>query len=274
MKKFCLLFLIILVLSSCPGQKKENNYLAKVNDERLTYEEFKSSFDDETWNTMSRREKEDHIQEWVTLTSLAQKCDETGISDMPLIRERIKNATKKLKANTLIANQLSTIKTTEEELLDYYHIHKSEYLKKITEYKYQRILITDADKFSEAVKYLKTGVTFKEAAQKYSEEAAGKSGGYMGFVSEIQVEPEIWKTLNELKQYKWKSVKIGEKYYLLRWYDKRTATIEKNFSELKDVLRKKLRQEKRDEKYKELMQEIERNYDVEINYLTDGEDLL
>ncbi len=271
MKRLIYLLTILAIFFGCTRDNQEEKYLAKVNNEILRYEDFRASFDDNTWSTMTKKEKETNLQEWVNLTALAQKCDQEKISELPIIQERIKSSIKKIKANAIIANKLNSININEEELFNYYQLHKREYLKKITEYKYQRILIAEPEKLEEAVLELKNGLKFKEAAIKYSEEPAGKTGGYFGFISAGDVHEDIWNALNGLDQYTWKSLKISDRFYILRWYEKREAEIEKNYSEMKDSLRIKLMEEKRDEKYKEIMREIESNTDIEINYLPDGD---
>jgi hypothetical protein len=66
-------------------------------------------------------------------------------------------------------------------------------------------------------------------------------------------------------------VKIENKFYLLRWYEKREADLERTYSEIKDELRERLLNEKRDEQYQEIMKNIETGFDIEINYLFNGE---
>jgi len=269
--KRLLLLAVLVLLMGCVRKEKEEEYLAKVNNETLSYESFRASFDDATWESMIWKDKEDHIQQWVNLTALSQKCDNEKISEQPVIESRIESAVKKIKANTVIASEMNAIKITEEELFSYYQLHKREYLKNVKEYKYQRIVISSDSIFNIAVEEMKAGKKFKNVAEKYSETSEGRSGGYMGFASKGDVNEKIWKVLNELEQYSWKSVKIDDKYYLLRWYEKQEATIEKNYSELQDNLRDRLLQEKKDNKYEELMKEIRMNFDIEINYLGNGD---
>jgi peptidyl-prolyl cis-trans isomerase C len=271
MKRVILILLAVLLLLGCEREIENRFYLAKVNDETISLEDFEALFTVENWQNMGRKEKEQHLQEWVNLTALAQKCDQEKLSEVAVIRGRIDNAVKKIKANTVIANQLNNIKITEEELFNYYQLHKREYLKEIREYKYQRIVVSEETAFQAAVIELKSDKKFKEVAKIYSESSEGSTGGYMGFASKGDVEIDVWNTLEDLEKFRWKSVKIAESFYLLRWYEKREATIEMNYGELKESLRGKLLKEKKDDKYEEIMKEININFDIEINYLTNGD---
>jgi len=260
-----------LLLCSCLKEEIEDDYVAKVNNEYLRFDEFKSMFDETKWAEMNRKDKENYLREWVNLTSLAQKCDEAKITELPIIQQKINNSTKKIKANALIAKRLNELIINEEDIFNYYQLHKRAYQKRITEYKYQRIVISDEDKFKQAVDELKEGNNFKEVAIKYSDEPAGRTGGYMGFASAGDVAQEIWDTLETLDQHRWKSVKLDDKFYLLRWYEKREADIEKTYAEIKDSLKILLIEERNNEKYAEILKEIEYEYDIEINYLRDGD---
>ncbi|MCF7911015.1 MAG: peptidyl-prolyl cis-trans isomerase [Candidatus Cloacimonetes bacterium] len=271
MKSLIFILLFLVLLPGCERKLEEREYLAKVNEETLSQEEFEASFSEDEWQEMSRKEKEQHLQEWVNLTALAQKCDMEKLSEVGVIRARINSAVKKIKANTVIANHLNNIKITEEELFNYYQLHKREYLKEIREYKYQRIVISDETAFRAAIEELKSEKKFKEVAKDYSETSEGSTGGYMGFASKGDMEAEVWNTLEGLEQYRWKSVQIADKYYLLRWYEKREASIEKNYAELKESLRTELLKEKQDDEYQEIMKDIELNFDIEIKYLTGGD---
>lgn len=270
MKKILVIFVCLAIVSGCIKKQEDREYLARVNDEKLIYSEFRKSFTDEEWNMMSRDDKEDLLTEWVNLTALAQRCDQEGLSEIPKVKTRMEMAEKKIKANTYIAGEMNKIGVTEEELLDYYQLNKGNYQKEIKEYKYQRILIKAEPKFREAVSELQNGVKFKEVAKKYSEEAAGKSGGYMGYVSKGKVDLEIWQVLEELEKYRWKSLSIDGKYCIVRWYEKREARIDKTYSEIKEELKQKYLEEKRSDKYKDIMRSLETGFDIEINYLFNG----
>lgn len=270
--KYIYLFLIIILFAGCQSKDVDNReYLAKVNDEYLYYDDFKASFIEEDWLKMEDEEKEKYIEEWVQLTVLAQSCDKEGYSNLPQIRAKLDNADKKIRANTFIAHRLNSIKFSEDDLFNYYQLHKQDYQKELIEYKYQRIVIKELSKFNQAVAELKNDTSFKTVAIKYSTDAAGKNGGYMGYVSKKDVDIQIWNTLTELERYKWKSLKIGDEFLIVRWYEKRNAKIIENFSDVKDDIEKRYLIESRNEAYDELMNEVETSFDIEINTLSVGD---
>ena len=121
-------FIIILAITlfSCVQNEKEN-IVAQVNEIKLTMDEFKANFSDKEWDILTIEEKKVFIQDWVQLTLLAQEADALEISQSPKIKERIKTAEINIKANALIATKLVDVTISEDELFNYYKIHKSEY---------------------------------------------------------------------------------------------------------------------------------------------------
>lgn len=267
MRNLILLFLItISAISGCNKKAEAEDYIARVNKEYLSLDEFKATFSDAEWGELDNSSKEKYLDEWVSLTLLAQECDKKGLSKLPIIQKRMKNCVKKIKANAVIAAELLSNPTSEEELFSYYQLHKAEYRKESKEYKYQRIMIKDKSRLEKITKKLHEGAKFKDLAIQYSEESAGRNGGYMGFVSENQVSGKIWETLEALEQYNWKSVKSNEVFYLLRWYEKRELEIEMPFSDVKAEIDLKFQSESRQEKFNRLKKKLDNSSIIEKKY--------
>lgn len=258
-KLILVIFAIIVAISGCVKEVEEEDYVALVNDEKLTEQEFRSAFSEEQWANMSEDDKEDHLDEWIRLTLLAQECDNQGISEMPEIKRRLSSSEKKIKANALIASELNSIKVSEEELLSFYNLHKNEYRVRSKEYKYQRIFVKGQEKLDEVIKELRAGSKFKDMAIKYSEEPAGRNGGYMGFVAESGVDEEIWNILESLEKYRWKSMLYKDGFLLIRWYEKIDAEIELPFSDVRKEIEKKYREENQKDKYDALLLKLQEN---------------
>jgi len=265
-KLIILLLLTLLAFSGCKSKEMEEDYIARVNEEQLSIEEFKASFSESEWGSMDDRAKEKFVDEWVDLTLLAQECDRQGISELPIIQERIKHSVKKIKANTLIAAELRNLPTSEEELFSYYQLHKAEYRRENKEYKYQRIKVNSEDELSKITAKLRKGSKVKDLAIQYSKEAAGKNGGYMGFVSEKLVNAEFWAVLESLEQYNWKSLESGGAFYILRWYEKRELEIEMPFSDVRVEIEEKFRSENKQERYNSLKRKLDNASIIEKKY--------
>jgi len=258
-----LIFIFVLFLFSCV-QTEEEDIVAQVNDVKLTMDEFKANFSDNEWKILTIEKKKEFIQDWIQLTLLAQEADVLEISQSPKIKERIKSAEINIKSNALIATKLANVTVSEDELFSYYKIHKSEYQINHEEYKVQRIFTKDKEKLKKILNAIKS-TSFKDAAMEYSEEPAGKNGGYIGFLSKKNAHENIWNALTSLQKYYYKSVETNKGIYVLRYYDTRTIYSNKTFLEVKDEIRKTVTKKKKEDLFNNLIKELKNKSDIMIS---------
>lgn len=247
--------LILLVLVSC-NLKQEENYIARVNEEKLTLEEFRANFSDQQWGVLSKEDKIAHLQDWINLSLLAQEADKLELSLTDQVQAKIRNAETNIKANATIGQAIGKIQVSEDDLFDYYKVHKSRYQKKQQQFKIQRIFVAEKTKLDSVLKDLGNGTKFKDAAKKYSEERLGATGGYLGFMAKKDVDEAIWNKLESLDKWRYTSLKLENGYYVVRYYDKREVTVEKSFAEVKDDISKIVLQIKQKETYDNLIEEL------------------
>ena len=262
MKKFIILILAI-TLFSCVSTEEEN-IVAQVDEIKLTMDEFKANFSDNEWDILTAEEKKEFILDWVQLTLLAQEADALEISQSSKIKERIKAAEINIKANALIATKLADVTISEDELFNYYKIHKSEYKISHKEYKVQRIFTKDEAKLKGILDAIKN-TSFKDAAIEYSEESAGKNGGYIGFISKKNAHENIWNALISLQKHYYKSVETNRGFYVLRFYDTRIVYTNKTFLEVKDKISKTVTKKKKEDLFENLIKELKNKSEITIS---------
>ncbi|MFC1898501.1 peptidylprolyl isomerase [Candidatus Cloacimonadota bacterium] len=264
MKRALLLLMLTMLLFSCKQSNEENYVVAQVNQEQLLIEDLKANFNEKQWEDLSKKDKEELIQDWIQLALLSQEADNLGISTTPQIKNKISLAEKNIKSNALIAQKLAEIKVSEDDLFNYYRVHKSQYQKSHKEYKVQRIFVTDETMLDE-VKTAIQETSFKEAAIKYSEESIGNSGGYMGFVAEQNISSELWNALTKLKLYRWQTVQSDGGFYIIRFYDEKTVSTDKTFVEVIESIRSILLKQKQQEAYEDLIEELKKKSEIAIS---------
>lgn len=253
----------IMLLAGC-GYEEEATIVAQVNDQTLTLEQCKAHFSTQQWNTMTKTEKQQFVQKWVDMTTLAQEADASGLTNQPEIQVKLADAQAKIKANALISQHISTIDVTEDDLFNYYRIHKNSYQKQIKEYRLQRIYLTSSGKLAEVQEAIKK-TSFSAAAKKYSEESYARHDGFVGWVSKGKTDPLIWNALQELRQYRYKTVETSNGLYVVRFYDQRLTTIEKTFNEVKESIREVVLAEKRQNVYRQTLQDLINKADISIS---------
>ena len=261
--KRLLILILAIALFSCI-QTEEEDIAAQVNETKLTMDEFKANFSGAEWDILTVEEKKEFIQDWVQLTLLSQEADRLEISQSPKIQEKIKSAEINIKSNALIAAKLADITVSEDELFNYYKIHKSEYRVSHKEYKVQRIFTKEEAKLKGLFDAIKA-TSFKNAAIEFSEESAGRNGGYVGFISKKNAHENIWNTLISLEKYYYKSVETDKGFYILRFYDTRTIYSNRTFLEVKDEIMKVVTKKKKEETYNNLIIELKNKSKITIS---------
>lgn len=253
----------MLLLSACEPQK-EATIVAQVNDEVLTLTQCKARFSTEQWNNMAKSQKQEFVEKWIEMTLMAQAADASGLSAQPQIKAKIADSAMKIKANALIAQRLSQITITEDELFSYYRVHKNDYQKKIKEYRLQRIFLSSGKKLDEVRNAIES-TSFDRAARKYSEESYASKGGFVGWIAKGQTDPLIWNALKSLKRYRYKTVETATGLYVVRFYNERYVMVEKNFNEVKKDIREIVLKKKREEMYQQTIKDLLSAADVSIS---------
>ena len=257
MKKYFIALLIFTIFLGC---KKENSkvemIVAKVNDVSLTENQMKNYFTKSQWDTLSIKSKRDFINNWINLTVLENKADELELSKKPIIKSRIESAIKKVKANALLANEISNININENEEYSFYKIHKKEFGKKITKYALQEIVVNTKEMRDTVLFKLNNRIPFKEVARKYSQNKYAKSGGLVGYVSKTDVDSKIWNKLNSLKKYYYTSLKINDKYYIIRYYGKNKFIQYNKFKDVQKKIKNTIIKNKKKELYRNFINKL------------------
>jgi foldase protein PrsA len=264
-----LLFIFLLLVVACQEevqQQQPQEIMVKVDGEVLTKKEFIANFTKQELTNLTAEQKQDFIEKWINLTLLAQEADEQKISQWPEIKAKIKNAAKKIKANALVAKTIKEVDVDEEELFNYYRVHKNKYTKKVKQYEVQRIFCQDEAKINEASRKIQTReLSFDQAARSYSEEDIASKSGYAGFLSKTEMNNKIWNALETLKKWHYKTVKTDNGYYIVMYHNVRTADLGKTYPEAKNEIKKILIEQKKENIYKNLISNLKSEANISKN---------
>ena len=256
-KVFLWMLLTILVLGACkPQSKQESTPLAEVNGDVLSLEGFRSNYSDEEWNSLTPEEKKQEIENWVNVTLLAQAAEERNLHEEKAVRQRIDYATKKIKANALIARRLASVTIGEEELFNYYRLHLSEFQSKLPEYDVQRILVRNEGAARILLQRLKDGYEFEVAVAEQSQEMLRDKQGRMGFVNAAGEDSLFWRAAHALMPNEPGIAGVNGAVYILRHTAQRDSNQDADFTQYRDQIRQILLQDKQRQVYEDLLREF------------------
>jgi peptidyl-prolyl cis-trans isomerase C len=256
MKQIALALVLILVLAA--GCKKEPKaaILAEVNGEVLELETFKASFGEGEWDAMDGPSRRRYVEDWVNLTLLAQAAEKAGLDREPVIKERISYATKKVKANALIAEQLAQMRISEDQLFSYFRVHQAEFRKPAVMYNIQRIALPDKLTAENVLQQIIQGMDFNVALRRYSTENLRESGGMLGFVESTSADSVFWLAARDLELNRPGLLTKDDLWYVFRYTATQESEKEASFEEHRAEIRRKILSEKQEEVYRNLLREV------------------
>ncbi len=162
-----------------------------------------------------------------------------------------------------ISKILQSVEVTEDDLKEFYEDHKDFYKKEET-ISASHILVEDEEKANEIVKEIEEGLSFEEAAQKYSSCPSKDMGGSLGEFGKGRMVPEFEEAAFELEVDKVSEpVQSQFGYHIIKVTDKSEAGISP-FEEVKAQIMQQVTAMKQQEAYLGKATELQDQYDVEL----------
>ncbi|CAH2214067.1 peptidylprolyl isomerase [Tepidibacter aestuarii] len=198
-------------------------------------------------------------QELFYLNAIENNADE---------EEEFKNEMKKIKENFLkqyaIGKLLSNVKVEETEAKEFYENNKEQF-KSPEGVQASHILVEDEAQAKEILAEINNGLSFEDAAKKYSKCPSNERGGDLGLFSKGQMVPEFENAAFSMEKGEISEpVKTQFGYHIIKLTDKKEADT-KSFDEVKDNIYGQLIHKQQQVTYFEKVEELKSKYNVTIN---------
>ncbi|MCT4508034.1 MAG: peptidylprolyl isomerase [Tepidibacter sp.] len=182
--------------------------------------------------------------------------------------EEFKNEMKKIKENFLkqyaIGKLLSEVRVEEKEAKEFYENNKEQF-KSPEGVQASHILVDDEAKAKEILAEINDGLSFEDAAKKYSKCPSKERGGDLGLFSKGQMVPEFENAAFSMEKGEVSEpVKTQFGYHIIKLTDKKDADT-KSFDEVKDNIYAQLIHKQQQVTYFEKVEELKAKYSVTIN---------
>lgn len=162
-----------------------------------------------------------------------------------------------------VQKMLSGMEVSEEEIKDFYEKNKEQFKSPET-VTAKHILVDTEEEAKSIAKEISEGLSFEEAAQKYSKCPSKAQGGSLGSFSRGQMVPEFEEVAFSIeKGIVSEPVKTQFGYHLVKVEDKKESSI-RELKEVEAFIKNKLVQEKQSNKYLNTVEELKLKYKVEI----------
>lgn len=245
----------------------ENKVLAVVNGKEITeldVNEALKKFPAERRSQLSSEEGKKYLLEQVISWELLYDyAKDENFEERDEYKAQIEEARKGILSQLVINDALLKVKVSEEEIEEYYNANKEKFLDD-EKVRASHILVDSEEKAKEIISEIKGGLSFKEAAEKYSSCGSKAQGGSLGSFGRGMMVPEFEEAafnlnLGEISE----PVKSQFGYHVILVEEKIEAR-EKSLEEVKPQIMNMLIQTKQSNAYVDLMEELKARYNLEM----------
>ncbi|APM41097.1 peptidylprolyl isomerase [Clostridium kluyveri] len=245
----------------------QNNVLAIVNNVEITENDFQNIIKrfpaerQQYFNTdEGKKQLLDEIISFELFYNYGKEIELEKDKDYLIKLEMTK---KELLIQETISKVMENIKVTDKEVEDYYTNNKSMY-KKPENVTARHILVDSFEKAAQISNEIEKGLSFEDAAKKYSSCPSKAQGGNLGNFTRGQMVPEFETAAFQLEiDTLSKPVKTQFGYHLIKVEKKEKDSI-KGFDEVKNAIKNGLLQEKRTLEYSKCINNLKDKYPIQI----------
>lgn len=247
---------------------KKNDVLATVGERKITGQDVEALLRSLPPQTASQFRSENGMknlirelvgQELIYLDALDQ-CMDKDEAYLQAVEKAKADVLKQYALNRLLGN----VQVTEEEITEFYSKNKSNFTTSPS-VKASHILVDDLEKAEQIADEIKNGLSFEEAARKYSKCPSKENNGDLGFFTRGKMVPEFEAATFAMEKGQVSSpVKTQFGYHLIKVYDKKEATLQ-SLDEVKGRLAEHLLAQKQQALYNQKITDLSGKYAVKVN---------
>ena len=245
----------------------ENKVLAIVNGSEITEKNIKRSlltFPQETQEYYKTEEgKKQFLDQMINFELIYNYALDSDMENTSEYIEQVQLIEKDVLIQMGVKNIMVDIDITEEEIQKYYE-DNSQMFKSEETVSAKHILIDTLEKIQEIKAEITNGMSFEEAAKKYSKCPSAAQGGSLGSFTRGKMVSEFEKAAFELQVDEISEpVKTQFGYHLIQ-LDERNPEGVKSLEESRHTIMENLLHQKQNEKYISSITELKNKYDIEI----------
>jgi len=245
----------------------ENKVLAIVNGSEISEKDIERSllrFPQETQEHYKTEEgKKQFLDQIINFELIYNYAIDNDMKNDPEYIEQVRLIEKDVLIQIGVKNIMADVDITEEEIQKYYE-DNSEMFKSEETASAKHILVDTLEQMQEIKSEITNGMSFEEAAQKYSKCPSAAQGGSLGSFTRGRMVPEFEKAAFELQVGEISEpVKTQFGYHLIQLDEKSTEDA-KSLEESRNMIVKNILNQKQNEKYISSVTELKNKYDIEI----------
>lgn len=274
MKKIAVVFLCCIALVSCTKKAAEqaggSQVLASVGNAKITQADYDRELQalPEYARMMFEGEegKEKLLDEIIKKEILYQEALKKGYDRDAEFQKKMEEFRKLSLISRLFEKDImAKAAVSDQDVKDFYEKNRQDF-STVSQIKASHILVKTEDEALKAGERLKKGAKFEDIARAVSiDKATAKNGGDLGFFSKGQMVPEFENAATALKAGEISGpVKTPFGYHIIKVTDKKSGPVV-DFDKVKGLITQKLNADRQKEVFDSFIDELKKNYKVEIN---------
>ena len=245
----------------------DNKVLATVNGSEVTEKDIQRSllrFPQETQEYYKTEEgSKQFLDQMINFELIYNYALDNDMKKDPDYIEQMKLIEKDLLIQIGVKNIMADVDITEEEIQKYYEENK-EMFKSAETVSARHILVDGLEQMQEIKTEIDNGMSFEEAAQKYSKCPSAAQGGSLGSFTRGRMVPEFEEAAFKLKVNEISEpIKTQFGYHLIQLDEKSSEDV-KSLEESRHMIVKNLLHQKQNEKYINTIEDLKGKYSIEV----------
>ena len=229
--------LSVLLLTGCQDKTPPPVVLAQVDQVKLTLSELRESFPAEYEKVLPREQYLDVIQRWIDDEAVYQQALKRKLDQDPQMKRKLDRLRRRMIIEEFLAREIaagSGMEPDEASMERYYENHKSEFLRKTPEFKYQQIRVATL-KEALSVRSKLNGGNFGAVAAKYSLDS-NLDLSNLPYRKPTEIPTCLHEVLNASVGWQSGPVSCPDGVYLVRLQDRIAAGTALPFSEVREAI--------------------------------------
>lgn len=246
----------------------DNKVLAVVNGREVTQQDVEMLYQNLGPNAAHYQGENGYkqlVEQLVLEEMLYSEGKVNNLDNSPEYQKALEQLKRSLLAQLYVSNIMNNVEVSEQEAKDYYDKNKATFVKPEM-VKASHILVKTEDEANKVIDEINGGLSFADAANKYSSCPSKQAGGSLGEFGRGQMVPEFENAVFAMNVGEMsKPVKTQFGYHIIK-LDEKEDKKELQFEEAKNEINKKVRYEKQNKAYTEKQQELKEKYTVEYKF--------
>lgn len=246
----------------------ENKVLAVVNNREIKQSDVELLYANLGPNAAQYKGEEGYkqlVEQLILEEMLYSEAKENKMDEAKEYQVALEQLKRSLLAQYLVSNLMSSIDVSEKEVEEYYNSNKNAFISGET-VTASHILVETLEKANDILKEINDGLSFADAAQKYSSCPSKNSGGNLGKFGKGQMVPEFEDAVFAMKVGDISSpVKTQFGHHLIQLNEKNESK-ELTLEEVKNDITNKIKYNKQSSAYTQKQNELKEKYAVEYKF--------